>query len=128
VPYKRSWDQKAYARAYYLDNKAAFIERARTRNREQERLVTGAIRAAKEAPCADCGVRYPYYVMQFDHVRGEKLFDIGAWKTQSARSLRAVRAEMAKCDVVCANCHAERTYQRGYGTAPEANPDQATLW
>lgn len=53
---------------------------------------------------------YPYYVMQFDHARGLKDFDIAG----GARyvSLQRLEEELQKCDVVCANCHAERTYQR----------------
>ena len=67
------------------------------------------IREAKDRPCADCGVQYPYYVMQFDHVRGEKKFNLGGgWNN----SVEAIQEEIAKCDVGCANCHAERTYQR----------------
>lgn len=67
------------------------------------------IRDAKDKPCADCGIQYPYYVMQFDHVRGEKKFNLGGgWNN----SIEAIREEIAKCDVVCSNCHAERTYQR----------------
>jgi hypothetical protein len=30
----------------------------------------------KARPCADCGVQYPPYIMDFDHVSGEKLDDI----------------------------------------------------
>jgi hypothetical protein len=47
--------------------------------------------------------------MTFDHVRGTKLFDVGRgfWGTR-ARILE----EVAKCEKVCANCHADRTYRR----------------
>lgn len=70
------------------------------------------IRDAKDKPCADCGIQYPYYVMQFDHVRGEKKFNVGGgWNN----SIESIKEEIAKCDVVCANCHAERTYQRMIG-------------
>jgi hypothetical protein len=32
--------------------------------------------AAKDRPCADCQIRYPHYVMDFDHREGvEKLFN-----------------------------------------------------
>lgn len=63
----------------------------------------------KDVPCADCGLRYPPYIMQFDHVRGEKEFNIGRG-TSSGVSQERLDAEIAKCDIVCANCHAERTY------------------
>lgn len=68
------------------------------------------IRAAKSRPCADCDVQYPYYVMQFDHRDPrEKKFNIGQVGPTTGEA--RLRAEIAKCDVVCANCHAERTHQ-----------------
>ena len=65
---------------------------------------------AKAVPCADCGVQYHFSAMQFDHVEGEKTFEIGT--KYSSVSLSALKAELAKCDVVCANCHSVRTYSR----------------
>jgi hypothetical protein len=71
-------------------------------------------------PCADCGITYPYWVMQLDHVpeRGAKSFTVSLTYT-SGRERRVLCTreqlfeEIAKCDVVCANCHAERTHSRG---------------
>lgn len=60
-------------------------------------------------PCTDCGEGDPV-VLEFDHVRGVKRFTIG--NNVTTRSLKAVKAEIAKCDVVCANCHRRRTAQR----------------
>ena len=60
-------------------------------------------------PCQDCGVVYPYYVMQFDHVRGVKLFGLN---TGYARTKEEIDEELEKCEVVCANCHAIRTWER----------------
>jgi hypothetical protein len=70
------------------------------------------IQAAKEKPCVDCGKSYPSYVMDFDHVRGDKLFGIGG--TCGHKTHAKLLAEIDKCDVVCANCHRERTHRRGY--------------
>jgi hypothetical protein len=68
----------------------------------------------REAPCADCGVSYDKCVMDFDHREGEvKLFNLGG---QVNRALDLLVAEIAKCDVVCANCHRLRTKNRGYKT------------
>jgi len=71
------------------------------------------IRQAKQKPCVDCDVEYPWYVMQFDHVpeRGDKSFGLG-YGQHGTHSLKIIDAEIAKCDVVCANCHAERTHNR----------------
>lgn len=32
------------------------------------------IREGKNKPCMDCKKSYPYYTMQYDHVRGKKLY------------------------------------------------------
>jgi hypothetical protein len=63
-------------------------------------------------PCSDCNNFYPYYVMQYDH-RPEhiKLFNIAKFH-QHTKDITVVKAEMAKCDLVCANCHATRGHLR----------------
>lgn len=81
-------------------------------NLAQKLKVTKLIIAAKAKPCADCNVEYPFYVMQFDHLPGQvKLFQVNL-NTGACRSVKAVLAEILKCEVVCANCHAERTHGR----------------
>lgn len=72
--------------------------------------VIAAINGYKSRPCADCGQEYPYYVMDLDHVRGEKEFHFGYGR--AARSLKKVLEELEKCDVVCSNCHRTRTFTR----------------
>ena len=67
-------------------------------------------RRAKEVPCMDCGVEYPYYVMHFDHL-SDKEHNINHY-VKRGPSLNSLQREIDKCEVVCANCHAERTYQR----------------
>jgi len=54
---------------------------------------------------------YPHQVMQWDHRPGfEKLGDLSAdfW----GHTREEILAEIAKCDLVCANCHAIRTFSR----------------
>ena len=68
------------------------------------------IQGVKDVPCMDCGKRYDFWIMQFDHVRGEKLFDLSQ---ASGRAIQKVKDEIAKCDIVCSNCHDDRTYKRG---------------
>jgi len=70
-------------------------------------VVRDYINEVKKSPCVDCGKQYPPYVMQFDHRDPtQKLFNIG----NNNRTLALTMAEIAKCDLVCANCHAERTW------------------
>jgi len=88
------------------------VKKRRNRMTAAEREeVRQIIRKGKEKPCADCGVQYAWWIMQYDHIRGEKKFDLGRAISQT-RSKEAVLEEMAKCEVVCANDHANRTYVR----------------
>lgn len=64
---------------------------------------------AKSVPCTDCGDPHPYYVMHFHHCRGTKAFNLSRASSSPTLYTRAkIEAEIAKCDVVCANCHAYR--------------------
>lgn len=60
--------------------------------------------------CADCKENYPYYMMDFDHL-GDKKFSISGFRTHTT-NLDKIKEEIEKCEVVCANCHRIRTYQR----------------
>jgi len=60
--------------------------------------------------CADCGYNAHPAALEFDHLPGhEKLFAISSC---SRFSWERILDEMAKCDVVCANCHVIRTVDR----------------
>ena len=60
--------------------------------------------------CVDCGEMYPYFVLQFDHIK-EKNFGISRYR-ENGYSLEKIKNEINKCQVVCANCHAIRTHSR----------------
>jgi hypothetical protein len=97
---------KELTRSHYRRRKRLYLDR-NLRSYNERRLM---VIAAKSRPCADCGVQYPYYVMDFDHREGvTKEFSLH--RIQNATK-RAILREIAKCDVVCANCHRERTHQR----------------
>ncbi len=57
-------------------------------------------------PCVDCGNTDPD-VLEFDHVRGQKIATITKMIT-NRNGLERIIAEIAKCDVRCANCHRKR--------------------
>jgi len=69
---------------------------------------------AKNVPCKDCGNSFPPECMDFDHLPGTiKHNGVGAMVLSSKEKLLA---EIAKCEVVCSNCHRIRTYRRRRGT------------
>ena len=52
---------------------------------------------------------YPYYVMDLDH-RDPSTKLYAPAKLITLGSMKKAIEEVAKCDVVCANCHRERTH------------------
>lgn len=72
----------------------------------------GWVREFKEGkPCMDCQQSFPFYVLDFDHVRGNKGSDISGLVGKGA-SIHILAREVAKCELVCSNCHRERTFRR----------------
>lgn len=71
------------------------------------------IRALKEdTPCMDCGNNYPFECMDFDHRDPDtKHNNVGTMVTHG-HNREKVMAEIAKCDIVCSNCHRTRTRKR----------------
>jgi hypothetical protein len=63
-----------------------------------------------KTPCMDCKINYPYYVMDFDHVRGRKHKNV--MELIPTLSKKKIDEEIAKCEIVCSNCHRIRTHQR----------------
>lgn len=102
--------KRAYGQQWYRDNKAKHLSNVKKNNAEYERLARALIIEQKSKPCADCKKPYPYYVMDFDHCRGMKVKEVSKF-SKSGRSLETLKKEIAKCDVVCANCHRKRTWQ-----------------
>lgn len=84
-------------------------EKTRKRSQHYRASVREYIQKAKTKPCADCGETYPYWIMQFDHIR-DKVF--GLSRCVSERTFDEIRKEIEKCEVVCANCHHNRTFLR----------------
>jgi hypothetical protein len=110
--YQRDWRRRqrgsvALRGSYVMDGSAA--ERKAQKTKWIQAGKRTLIQMAKMVPCADCGVQYPPVAMDFDHVRGTKLFNLNkGW----GRPWSAIHEEMAKCEVVCSNCHRVRTMLR----------------
>lgn len=96
---------RPYGRANYQENKERYYANAKKRDKQLDKLIN----EAKDVPCADCKVKYSPYVMDFDHLDPtQKEFSIAKMRRRRMAFSRIV-AEITKCEVVCANCHRERT-------------------
>jgi hypothetical protein len=62
-----------------------------------------------QAGCADCGYAAHPAALQFDHVQGTKQGNVSEL---IKRSWAVISEEISKCQIVCANCHAVRTWSR----------------
>ena len=115
MPYKdlevRKAYQKIYASNHYEANKDEYKARSAATNKRLRRRNAEFVQEIKaKTPCMDCGKKYPYYVMQFDHIY-EKSGAV-ANLVRASVSIAKLEREIAGCEVVCANCHAERTFSR----------------
>jgi hypothetical protein len=62
----------------------------------------------RDVPCADCGGRFSPCSMDFDlRDPREKISGVPALIGRAGDG--RILAEVAKCDIVCANCHRTRT-------------------
>lgn len=104
---------KEYYKKYYESRRPQEIARLRVSNKRRQKSIAEFVNLQKNKPCMDCGISYPSYVMDFDHL-GNKIASI-AVMVQEMRSIAKIQAEINKCDLVCANCHRERTHGRLIG-------------
>ena len=100
--------RKDYDRKYHARHRVRRVAQARAR---QQRFLDWHRALKGNTPCADCGGSFHFAAMQWDHLPGStKITEIAdLLRTGSSRKLRE---EIAKCELVCANCHAVRSYER----------------
>ena len=96
----------AESKRYYERHKVDCFRRTREFDAKRFRMLS-EIKLA--SGCTDCGYNEHPAALQFDHVRGEKVNNVSYMRR---RAWELVLDEIAKCDIVCANCHAVRTAER----------------
>ena len=107
--YKCKQCRSEYDKAHYASSptRRAAVRAVDEKNRKENAQRVRDLKAASK--CTDCGNRNPI-VLEFDHL-GDKKFNV-ADMVRHGRSWESIRAEIAKCDIVCANCHRIRTHDR----------------
>lgn len=104
---------KRYAKKYYAENKDQMVIQMKGWREKRVTALLAHVRGIKEkTPCADCGHCFHHIAMDFDHLPGQKkLFSISTMVMKTV-SFERIDAEIAKCEIVCANCHRIRTFNR----------------
>lgn len=121
--YKKDYEEGG--KEYYYKNRTQIIEKRRKfreGNKEYSNALSNAHKRNNKAisrkflleiksnPCFDCNKTYPPYAMDFDHRDGSlKSKNVGRL-IQEGYSLKTIKKEIEKCDLVCTNCHRERTF------------------
>lgn len=104
--------RRSYDGRYHQANKVRRLEQKRALELQWDAWYQGL----KQGPCADCGWIFHPAAMQFDHPPGvTKSGNVG--DIRRAHNRLRLLAEIAKCELVCANCHAVRTFIRRRGVA-----------
>ncbi len=102
-PDKRKVYHRRYNKTYYRKNKPRFKADAAAR-RKRIKAAVDALKIA--AGCSVCGYAQCAGALAFHHSGGDKEFSISYAVAQGWAESR-LYAEIAKCIVLCANCHAE---------------------
>jgi len=97
---------KKYFGKYYKGNTQRY--RARAAKVQQEAILF--IRDSKDnQPCKVCNTRYPHYVLDYHH--RDSTSKIDNIMSLASAGKQKVAEEMAKCDLICSNCHRFRTFK-----------------
>lgn len=92
---------------HYLDNKNAYrLNQIERRNRNRNFIKDYLL----DKVCMDCD-NSDWRVLEFDHITDDKIAGISKM-SNDRRPLDTIKKEIAKCEVVCANCHRLRSYNR----------------
>lgn len=97
---------KSGQKIQYSKNKKYYLDRNREQRAKNRKLYT---ELKSNTPCAKCGGHFPNCVMDYDHK------DPSSKKMCVAQmmgySWKVILEEIAKCELLCANCHRIKTYE-----------------
>jgi hypothetical protein len=112
-PYCRDC-QKVYWAVYYSnkENKEKHLKRKYKKDKQKKAELVDIVNKAKDAPCMDCKIKYNPWVMDFDHLDPDTKIDSISRLVSDKVHENKILDEIKKCELVCANCHRERTYER----------------
>ena len=107
LPYKTSETLRSYNRLYYQRNREQLLKKQAEKNRRfAESRRKWLVEFKKALSCLRCGESHPA-TLTFHHKKSsEKSFEIGNAICLGV-SLKRLIAEIEKCEVICANCHAK---------------------
>tara|TARA_R110000796_G_scaffold179144_1_gene295710 strand:+ start:256 stop:654 length:399 start_codon:yes stop_codon:yes gene_type:complete len=97
-PCKAEYDKK-----HYEKSPKQYFEKQRVYSKNKREYIWSF-----KDKCVDCG-NDDKRVLDFDHVRGDKKFNLG---DGIKHSYKKIDEEIKKCKVRCSNCHRIKTYEK----------------
>ena len=112
MPFTDPEKRREASRRHYAKHRQRVIDKAKEYSRATRSRIRAFINTYLKAnPCVDCG-ETNIIVLEFDHIGNDKHFSISD-VTRLGYGMPKLKAEIAKCEVRCANCHRKKTYERG---------------
>lgn len=105
--YQREWSQEPG-------------RKVKRHQQKRKRLLANSdyiMRLKETTPCSDCGELNLACAVDFDHLRDKS--GIISRMVNRGICLSRLLTEVSKCEIVCANCHRERTYARRSNRPPK---------
>ena len=103
---------KIYHQQYYKINKEKYFTKNRLNKNRQRTRLRKILWDAKQRPCCDCGGIFHPWVMELDHREDTEKIEAVSNLVGRGCTDEKLRNEINKCDIVCANCHRMRTFNR----------------
>lgn len=103
---------REYAKRHYRDNIDKYKKKARKWNKIHLEYLIQKVYELKDKPCCDCHVKYNPWQMDFDHRDGSEKIENVSMMIRMLFPIKKILEEIEKCDLVCSNCHRQRTYLR----------------
>jgi hypothetical protein len=95
---------------WYLRNKEAHLAKKNVRRSAKREFINNY--KVINPFCLDCGIEYPSFILEFDHLpKFKKLFALSD-AGHDDRTIDEILEEISKCEIVCSNCHRYRTEMR----------------
>lgn len=100
MSYRNKEKQKAAQRKHYKEHKEIYAERLVEKRRRNKKYIDDIKAKSK---CKKCGFKHPA-ALQFHH-RDPSIKDDTVSHGTAHWGLKRLKLEIAKCDILCANCH-----------------------
>lgn len=100
------------SKQYYNDMNQIHKKNVLLRNKNNRKVLQEHIlNLLNNSQCKDCGNK-DIRVLEFDHLPEFKKENNISKLVAQSNSLKKLKSEIDKCEIVCSNCHKIRTYSR----------------